>query len=67
MSNTDVIAETATPKSYEAWRKKAERHGVSTRTLDRWWRAGIISPPVFINGRKYADVNEEPRIDGEAA
>jgi predicted site-specific integrase-resolvase len=47
----------------EAWRKKAERHGVSTKTLDRWATKGIISPPEYINGRKYGNANEEPRTD----
>jgi len=50
-------------KRYEAWRKKAERHGVSTRTLDRWAAVGIIDPPEKINGRKYADADAEPRRD----
>jgi hypothetical protein len=50
-------------KRRESWRKKAERHGVSTRTLDRWAAAGIIDPPEYINGRKYADADAEPRVD----
>ena len=50
-------------KRREAWRKKAARHGVSTRTLDRWSAQGIIAPPERINGRKYGDADEEPRPD----
>jgi DNA-binding transcriptional MerR regulator len=51
------------PKRQEAWRKKAERHGVSTKTLDRWAAKGIINPPEKINGRKYGNADEEPRTD----
>jgi len=50
-------------KRRESWRKKAERHGVSTRTLDRWAAKGIISPPDYVNGRKYGNADEEPRPD----
>jgi len=31
-----------TQKKLEAWRKYAERRGVSTRTLDRWVEDGIL-------------------------
>ena len=51
------------PSRREAWRKKAERQGVSTKTLDRWAARGIISPPEYINGRKYGNADEEPRTD----
>jgi hypothetical protein len=60
-------SETPPRKRRESWRKKAERHGVSTRTLDRWAVKGIIDPPVYINGRKYGDADAEPRSDVEAA
>jgi hypothetical protein len=50
-------------KRRESWSKKAERHGVSTRTLDRWVEQGIIDPPEYINGRKYAHPDVEPRTD----
>ena len=50
-------------KRRESWRRKAERHGVSTRTLDRWAATGIIDPPEKINGRKYGVAGEEPRGD----
>ena len=31
----------------------AKLRGVSTRTLDRWIKAGILPSPQRINGRKY--------------
>jgi len=70
MTDTDVASATQPKKPKkkrgkrrEPWRQKAERHGVSTRTLDRWAAAGIIDPPEKINGRKYGDADEEPRTD----
>jgi len=42
---------------------KAKRHGVSTRTLDRWVDKRIIDPPQYIRGRKYGEADEEPRLD----
>jgi hypothetical protein len=56
-------SETLPRKQRESWRKKAERHGVSPRTLDRWVTKGIIDPPEYINGRKYGTSAEEPRLD----
>jgi hypothetical protein len=50
-------------KRRESWPAKAKRHGVSTRTLDRWVPKGIIGPPEYVNGRKYGDADEEPRLD----
>lgn len=47
----------------ETWRKYAERHDVSTRTLDRWVEEGIIPPPIKVRKRKYADPDIEPRSD----
>jgi len=47
----------------ESWPAKAKRHGVSTRTLDRWVDKGIISPPAKIRGRKYGSLDEEPLLD----
>jgi hypothetical protein len=70
MTTLDLQSPTSTrrgrrrqPTRREPWKKKALRHGVSTRTLDRWVVAGIIAKPVIINGRKYGDAEEEPRID----
>jgi hypothetical protein len=51
------------PKRREPWVKLAHRHGVSCRTLDRWADDGIISPPEYINGRKYGDPDAPPRLD----
>jgi DNA-binding transcriptional MerR regulator len=50
-------------KRRETWRAKARRLGVSPKTLDRWVTKGIISPPSYVNGRKYGDADEEPRLD----
>jgi hypothetical protein len=56
-------------KTLEAWRKYAERHDVSTRTLDRWVEDGVLPEPKRIRNRKYMDPNTEPRRDnaGETA
>ena len=35
-----------------------ERHGVVTRTIDRWVEAGILPEPEYINGIRYWDVDE---------
>ena len=48
------------------WRKIAEKHGISTKTLDRWAAAGIVDPPEKINKRKYGDPDAEPRLDSVA-
>jgi len=53
-------------KKREAWRRYAERRGVSTRTLDRWVAAGILPAPEYINKRKYIDPDIEPRQDIDA-
>jgi len=50
-------------KRRESWPAKAKRHGVSTRTLDRWVVNGVIDPPEYIRGRKYGVADEEPRLD----
>jgi hypothetical protein len=63
MSVIDQQATENPGKRREAWPAKAKRHGVSTRTLDRWVDKRIISPPEYINGRKYGDPNEEPQLD----
>lgn len=72
MSNTETTIGTPQPKKKrgrpkrrEPWRKHAERHGVSTRTLDRWAAKGIIDPPEYIRGRKYGDAEAEPRRDSD--
>jgi hypothetical protein len=48
-------------------RQKAEQLGVSTRTLDRWIEDRIIAAPDVVNGRKYHNVDSEPRRDGPKA
>jgi hypothetical protein len=34
-------------------RTLAERHRVSIRTIERWCEAGLLPPPLRINGRKF--------------
>jgi hypothetical protein len=73
MTNIDSTAATAAsqPKKTktkkvqkrETWRRYAERHGVSTRTLDRWVENGIIPAPEYIRERKYINPDIEPRQD----
>jgi MerR-like DNA binding protein len=50
-------------KRRESWPAKAKRHGVSTRTLDRWVKQGLINRPEYIRGRKYGDPDEQPLLD----
>jgi DNA-binding transcriptional MerR regulator len=54
-------------KKLEAWRKYAERYGVTTRTLDRWVEDGILPEPERIRGRKYLSSDTEPRRDTDAS
>jgi predicted site-specific integrase-resolvase len=51
------------PSRLEPRRKYAERQGVSTKTVDRWERAGILRPSQVINGRHYHDPDDKPRRD----
>jgi hypothetical protein len=53
------------PTRRESWPKKAQRHGVCTRTLDRWVEKGIINKPMIVRGRKYGLADEEPRHDAD--
>lgn len=39
--------------------------GVSARTLYNYDKAGILSPPKVINGRKFRDPMELPKFDGK--
>jgi len=50
-------------KRRKPWPQLAAQHGVSTRTLDRWVDGGVINPPEYINGRKYGDPDQLPRLD----
>jgi hypothetical protein len=47
----------------ETHRQYAERHGVSTRTVDRWSEDGILPEPIRIRTRKYWPTDVEPRHD----
>jgi predicted site-specific integrase-resolvase len=60
------MAENTTAQVREPHRRFAERHGVSTRTVDRWVKAGRLPEPERINNRKYWPSDVEPRRDGEA-
>jgi hypothetical protein len=50
-----------------AWARLAHHYNVSYRTLDRWALLGVVEPPEIINGRKFGDADEQPRLDVEAA
>jgi hypothetical protein len=63
MSVIDQQATENPGRRLESWPSKAKRHGVSTRTLDRWVEKGIIDPPERVRGRKYGPVGDEPRRD----
>jgi hypothetical protein len=63
MSVLDQLIPENPGKRRESWPVKARRHGVSTRTLDRWVAKGIIAPPEYVRGRKYGDADEAPRLD----
>jgi DNA-binding transcriptional MerR regulator len=45
----------------------AELHGVTTRTLDRWIRLGILPEPVKIRRRKYYAPDTAPQTDKRTA
>jgi len=47
------------------WRRIADLHGVTPRTMDRWVAAGIYPAPEYINGRKYGDLDASPQHDQE--
>jgi predicted DNA-binding transcriptional regulator AlpA len=55
------------PKRLVPHRRYAERHGVSTKTIDRWVADGILPEPTRINARKYFEEGTEPRRDSERA
>jgi hypothetical protein len=50
-------------KRRKSWPQLAQQHGVSTRTLDRWVSDGVVDPPEYINGRKYGNPDQSPRLD----
>jgi hypothetical protein len=43
--------------------KKARQQGVCGKTLDRWAEAGIIDKSKYVNGRKYHEIDSQPRHD----
>jgi predicted site-specific integrase-resolvase len=51
-----VLAPQVTGKTFVTNSGAARMRGISVKTLDRWVKAGIVQPPVVINGRKYHDV-----------
>ena len=74
MSTTTTIDITDAPpqrkkrvKQLESHRAFAERLGVSTRTIDRWIRDGLLPRPIRINKRKYWNPSTTPRHDADAA
>jgi len=47
-------------------RKMAEQNSVSVRTIERWTDAGILPPPMRINGRKFWPAGTTPKTDSAA-
>jgi hypothetical protein len=47
-------------------RKLAEQNCVCIRTIERWVDAGILPPPVRINGRKFWPAGTMPKTDAAA-
>jgi predicted DNA-binding transcriptional regulator AlpA len=35
-----------------------QRYGVVDRTIDRWVEAGVLPQPIYINNRRYWDLQE---------
>lgn len=46
-------------------RMLCERYSVVTRTIDRWTAAGILPPPLVINGYRYWDEGEVEQRERE--
>ena len=44
-------------------RTLADRYGVSIRTIERWCDAGILPPPLRINGRKFGPPGTKAKPD----
>jgi len=49
--------------SLDPTRVVAERHRVSVRTVERWTDAGILPPPLRINGRKFCPAGTTAKTD----
>lgn len=65
MSPNTAAQRAKRPKRRKPWPQLATQHGVSTRTLDRWVEDNIIDPPEYINGRKYGNPDQAPRLDAK--
>jgi len=63
VTSTAVSKNEKRPKRRKPWPQLALQHGVSTRTLDRWVYDGVVDPPEYINGRKYGNPDQAPRLD----
>jgi predicted site-specific integrase-resolvase len=58
---TDQAMPAPSGKRYVPRSQKAASLGVNPRTIRRWCDAGILSPPLVINGRTYHDAEETPK------
>jgi predicted site-specific integrase-resolvase len=47
-------------KKYLTTRQLCDRYQITPRTVDRWKKAGIIDPPLKMNGR---DLYDEERLE----
>jgi predicted site-specific integrase-resolvase len=47
----------------EPTRVIAQRHDVCIRTVERWIEAGLLPPPMKINGRKYWPAGTTAKLD----
>jgi len=66
MSKEDVSASSPSrgaPLGLETARNVARRLGCSVRTIERWSGAGILPPPIQINGRNYYPAGVMPKVD----
>ena len=51
------------PKRKLTSRMLCEWYNVCTRTIDRWTAAGILPPPMVINGYRYWDEQQVEQMD----
>jgi hypothetical protein len=61
--SADTPAEKRPTAALNPTRKMAEQNSVSIRTIERWADAGILPPPVRINGRKFWPAGTMPKTD----
>jgi hypothetical protein len=64
--NRDPAADERQATSLDPTRVVAQRHQVSIRTVERWTDAGILPPPLRINGRKFWPAGTRAKIDTAA-